>query len=132
MHREIHSGGVSLAELAEIEKIHKDKTVSHLLKQEAEKKLRAAKADYDAALATSQKLLSDQTRVGIKIWSDVKKAAMQADYKKDNAWYNTLGDEDKQVLDALVEAQREQGDMLALQPVPFQENQEAAAAVAQQ
>ena len=54
--------------------------------------------------------LNDETRVGITPWKELRPSAMQPGFDNTN-WYITLDAQQRQLLEALVEAQRKQGDM---------------------
>ena len=61
--------------------------------------------------------LNDDTIVGDQTWNQLKQAAMQPDYETTPAFTAFQGAEKKLVL-KLIDAQRSQGDLNVLKPIP--------------
>ena len=58
------------------------------------------------------KIISDETRIQDKSWTDLKVAAMKKNYS--HPFFYTV--EDKIIMSELIKAQKSQGDMKPLQP----------------
>ena len=64
--------------------------------------------------------LSDETEIGLFSWAKLKEMAMKDDYQN-QGWYANLDSKEKQLLEALIDAQRSQGNSEELQPVLYKE-----------
>jgi len=69
----------------------------------------------------SQIELSDETTVGPYTWRQLKEDAMKPDYQNQDFYSNILNFDERCLLDALITAQKNQGDMNELTPQPYRE-----------
>lgn len=83
------------------------------------------KEKREAELAKLKENLADNTPILNTTWATLKESAMADDYKQ-RSWFASLNNDDKVILEALREAQKNQGDMKELQPATQRPETEVA------